>query len=216
MTLLGAAQVEAQTVWDYQQEHSTFTGTFMSAPNWDTIAQCITAIEFAREAPPPALPPAPPPPAHTTTRKPRVPAGTKNKRSRTGAPAPSGMGTPPGEGEVGGRMREAVEECEEGVRRLRRRAVWLLLVAGAGDMALEHLGYLTSVSCVPGDARGLSGVLHGSISNSREGRASGAGLGSWEGAVEQMVARSCYLCAVHQRLHLTPDWVTTATTGVSL
>jgi len=126
------------------------------------------------------------------------------------------MGTPPGEGEVGGRMREAVEECEEGVRRLRRRAVWLLLVAGAGDMALEHLGYLTSVSCVPGDARGLSGVLHGSISNSREGRASGAGLGSWEGAVEQMVARSCYLCAVHQRLHLTPDWVTTATTGVSM
>jgi len=109
-----------------------------------------------------------------------------------------------------------VEECEEGVRRLRRRAVWLLLVAGAGDMALEHLGYLSSVSCVPGDARGLSGVLHGSISNSREGRASGAGLGSWEGAVEQMVARSCYLCAVHQRLHLTPDWVTTATTGVSM
>ena len=212
--------LQAQTQWDFEAGRSEFSGAFASPPNWDRVRDTLDAVEQARiraagsgdkgEEGRGGAP--------KKMRKVKKKVGSSVRGGEGGGrgggagsegPAVTGGGEAEGEsGEEGGSVVEAVRKCEEAVGRLRRQAVWELIVAGATDLALKHLTYLRG-GTRGGEEEGGGGRARGGVPETGPG--SEEGLRMWEEAVAEMVERACLVLAVRHRLPLTPDWVNPAT-----
>jgi hypothetical protein len=229
--------MQAQTQWDFEAGRSEFSGAFASPPNWDRVRDTLDAVEQARiraagsgdrgeegrgEAPKKLR----------KVKKKKVGGSVRGeddggRGSGAGSEGAGVTGAGEAEGESGedeGSVVEAVRKCEEAVGRLRRQAVWELIVAGATDLALKHLTYLRGGKRgrevgggggrvwggVPemGDVKERGHVTDsGQVTVPETGPGHEEGLRMWEEAVAEMVERSCLVLAVRHRLPLTPDWV---------
>jgi len=130
------------------------------------------------------------------------------------------MGVAVGAGEGGDRVSMVLRRCRESAVRLRRQAVWELLVAGAADMAIQQLVALRAshpaTAGQPSPSR-LIGSAHTAASRLTGDGGKGAdddtrhdaeGCAVWEEVVGRTVEDACMVTAVRQRIQLTPDWLT--------
>ena len=182
LALVGQEQQALQLAWDIENGRATFGGDFVTPPDTCAIASMIASVEAARESP--------------ATHEQEVSGDSSPPPATNNGGEPSEDTGLLQEGISG--ISDAVRGCESGVRRLRRRACSLLVIAGAADLALS-----------------LSAPLHASLSPHRPDHQAptageeeaGEGALAWERLAEKLVIESCLLCAVRQRLSPTPDWI---------